>query len=221
MAEGHRKHLKERFLNEDLDHFEDHTILELLLFFSVPRRDTNPIGHALIEKFGSFSNVFDAPIDALMSVNGIGENTATLIKLIPQICKRYQISREVKGVEFISKEQLSDFMRPYFFDATVEKIYLLCLSPKMKILCCEEVSTGNTTSVSIDTRKIVEISLHVGADSIVIAHNHPNGTPLPSSEDLIMTQELAKLLSTLNIRLLDHFVFAGGAYTSIRETSKL
>ena len=130
LHEGHRQRLKERFLREGLDHFEPHTVLELLLFYAVPQRDTNELAHRLIARFGSLDAVFDAAFDELCAVEGIGRNTATLLKLVPDLTRRYLDSADHEQVLLTSVQAIGDFLRPKFLGRTKEMVFLLCLNNK-------------------------------------------------------------------------------------------
>ena len=116
LHEGHRQRLKERFLREGLDHFEPHTVLELLLFYAVPQRDTNELAHRLIARFGSLDAVFDAAFDELCAVEGIGRNTATLLKLVPDLTRRYLDSADHEQVLLTSVQAIGDFCVQNFWD---------------------------------------------------------------------------------------------------------
>ena len=128
--QGHRQRLKERFLQEGLEHFSDVHVLELILFFSVPRRDTNPIAHELLNTFGSLRGVLEASPEDLAAVKGLGENSAQLLALIPQLLKRYFASTKVEGNYLCTTEECGEYLVPRFFLARVERVYLICLDAK-------------------------------------------------------------------------------------------
>ena len=219
MAEGHRKRLKARFLKEGLDGFEDHNALELLTFFSRPLRDTNPIGHALMEKFGSLSAVFDAPIEALMSVPGVGEQTAILIKLIPEMSRRYLVSRDsVENIITNSRDAVK-YLESHYIGRVVETLFMLSIDAKGKLLACTLVEEGSINYVNIDPRKIIEIAIRTNAAQVIVAHNHCGGLALPSEDDVASTIKLKSLLENIGIHLTDHIIIANGDAVSLADSN--
>ena len=216
--EGHRSRLKERFRKEGLDGFTDVQILEMLLFFCIPRRDTNPIAHALLARFGSLHQVLEAPLHELEKVDGIGEQASTLISLTRQIARSYGVSQA--GMEKIlnTTSKCGNYLKPYFLGKRDEIIYLLCLDAKCKVLGCREVGKGSVNSAGLSVRKIVETALALNATSVVLAHNHPSGLALPSNEDVATTRRVAMALHAVGIFLADHIVVAEDDFVSLAES---
>ena len=212
---GHRKRLKERFLKSGFAGFEDHEVLELLLFYCIPRRDTNLIAHNLIERFGTFAQVLDAPISELKKVDGIGENAALFLSVLRQASGFYQINRNAKNKALTSTEAYGRYLVPYFSTQRREEVYLLCLDAKCMVLCCRKVGDGSINSTSISVRKIVEIALAANATSVVLAHNHPSGIAIPSAEDIATTKLVANALMMVDVVLNDHIIVADDDYTSM------
>jgi DNA repair protein RadC len=216
--DGHRQRLKERFLREGLDNFEQHQVLELLLFYCVPRRDTNPIAHALLERFGSVAQVLEAPAAELMKVPGIGENAATFLTLINDVGRYYQVNRASVPVILNTVEQCGDYLVPRFYNRRNETVFLLCLDAKCKVLCCKEVGEGSVNSAAIPIRRVVEMALGANATSVVLAHNHPSGLALPSDEDVCTTRRVALALHAVDIPLVDHIVVADDDFVSMVQS---
>ncbi len=218
--DGHRERLKNRFRTEGLDAFDEHNVLELLLFYAVPRSDTNPAAHELLDTFGSLSAVFDAPIDALVKVKGVGENAATLIKLIPALARRYEVDKN--NIACLSSTKLvGEYLLSRYVGKTQEIVYLICLDGKYKPLCCVAISEGIVNTVSISTRRIIELALKYNAVGVVLAHNHPGGIALPSNDDISTTFMIRDALRTINVKLLDHIVVADGDYVSMADSGML
>ncbi|MEG0838247.1 MAG: DNA repair protein RadC [Hydrogenoanaerobacterium sp.] len=215
---GHRKRLRERFIKNGLDNFEKHNVLELLLFNSVPRQDTNELAHRLMEEFGSLSGVFDAPVEELMKLDGIGENSAVLIKLIPAISKVYLDDKNTIGTLVRSTDESINFLLPKFIGETTELIYLLCLDNKSKVLGCPLMCRGDISSVNFTPRSVVESAIKLGATSVILAHNHPRGLALPSKDDINTTNQLITTLTSVNIRFLDHIIVAGDEAVSLADS---
>lgn len=208
---GHRQRLKERFLREGLDGFEKHNILELLLFYTIPQRDTNPIAHALLNRFGSLSGVFSASLEELCTVNGVSEHTATLIKLIPEIW-RNAACEVLPDVRYDSVDKLGRLLIDRFAGMTVEVIFLVLMDNSWHILEIVKLGEGSVNQVRMDTRKLIEHAIRTNAAMAVLAHNHPNGTLVPSPEDMVTTTEVAHAFRTIRVEFLEHLLIAGNRY---------
>ena len=215
MHEGHRARVKKRFLEEGLDHFSDIQALELLLFYALPRVDTNPIAHRLLDRFGSLSQVLEASPEELCKVPGVGENGALLLNLIPQMGRFYMTDRAKSATILTSLEQCAEFLVPRFFGRKLETVFLLCLDAKCKVLCCKELGEGSVNSTGLSIRRVVETALGVNASSAVLAHNHPSGLAIPSPEDIQTTRRIAMALQAVEITLVDHIIVADDDYVSI------
>ncbi len=216
--DGHRDRVKQRFLNHGLESFDDHTLLELLLFYAIPRRDTNPIAHELLNKFGSVSGVFDAPIDELCQVDGIGENAAILIKLIPQFSRRYIMSKSSFDNILDTTEKAGFYLLPRFYAERDEVVYMICMDSKYKIINTKLLFRGNVNTTNISVRKIVENALMHNSTRVIIAHNHISGIAVPSSEDIESTQRIKDALEAVDVILADHFVMSENDFVSMRDS---
>ena len=213
---GHRQRLKKRFLEEGLEHFNEHQVLELMLFYCIPRQDTNPIAHELLAHFGSLEQVLTASPLELQKVSGMGEASATFLSLLNAFCRYYNTHRNNNDVPLNSFAECTDFLTPYFDNLRNETVYLLCLDAKGKLLACKKVGEGSVNSAAVPMRKIVEIALSVNASTVILAHNHPSGLAVPSPEDQLTTRQLAAALSAVDIILADHVVVADGQGVSMR-----
>lgn len=216
--DGHRKRMRQRFLAEGLDQFTDVQVLEILLFYCIPRQDTNPIAHALMEYFGSLSQVLEAPVEELCKVEGIGENTAVFLRLITQVGRCYQKDRVSKAKVLPTMKSCAQYLQTFFFGRNVETVYLLCLDAKCKILCCKKIAEGDVNSTSLSVRKVVETALNSNASSVVLAHNHPGGMAIPSREDIQTTMQIATALQAVDVNFLDHIVVADDNYVSLAQS---
>ena len=215
---GHRERLKLRFLESGLDSFTDVQALELLLFYAIPQKDTNPIAHALLERFGSLSQVLDAPLEALKKVPGISDHAATLLRLVTEFGRFYQVSSAQRTEILTTLDACGAYLVPRFFGRKVETVYLLCLDAKCKVLCCREIGEGSVNAASISVRKVVEAALSANATSVVLAHNHPSGVALPSADDVQTTRRIAAALSAVEVKLIDHIVVAEGDFISMAQS---
>ena len=213
--EGHRKRMKERFIKSGLDDFAPHNVLELLLFYSIPRGDTNPIAHRLIDTFGSLSGVFDAAPEELMKVGGVGENTAVLISMIPQMARKY-LEDKVEPVNVMGGcSDIGAYLLPKFVGRTNEALMMLSIDNKGKVISCSVVAEGTVDSAKVSRRKVMEEAMRINATRVNLAHNHPRGVAVPSSEDLFMTREIGKLFEKVGIELVDHIIVADDDYVSM------
>ena len=215
--DGHRERLRQSFLEHGLSGMNDINALELLLFYAVPRRDTNELAHLLLQHFGSLDGVFSASCE----VEGIGAYAASLLTLVPEIMKKSRLSKSREIRQIRSSDDAGEYLLPYFMNERDEVVYLLCLDSKRAVICCAEMGRGVVNSVDTSVRRIVEKALKVKACSVIIAHNHPDGLALPSREDDLFTKCLYNALETVGIRLEDHIIVADEDYISIADTGMM
>lgn len=213
--EGHRQRLKNRFLESGFDSFETHNILEMLLFYSVPRKDTNDMGHELLNKFGSLKGVFDAPVEELIKVKGVTENSAVLIKMIPAIAREYLVAKHLDSKVFDTAEKVASYFLDKYFGETKELVYAMLLNSNFELIDVVPVSSGTSTSVQVHPRPIADLVVKHNASMVILAHNHPNGNVCPSMDDIQTTTNLLNVFEPLDIALLEHFVIAGDEYYPI------
>lgn len=212
--DGHRQRLIERFLKDDLDHFAQHEILELVLFFSIPRQDTNELAHRLIQTFGNLRGVLDAPYEQLLQVKGVGLHTATLLKLLPAVNREYARVDEV-GAFAGTLDAAAAILRPRFISQRDELSYVLLVDSQSRCMGVELLNRGSVNATEVSVRRLVSLALRYNAAGVVLAHNHPAGVATPSPEDVRNTNSLLRSLRGLNILLLDHLVFDQRGYTSM------
>ena len=205
LHEGHRNRLKARFLSEGLDSFNDHNILELVLFYALPRKDTNEIAHALINRFGSYAAVFKASVEELRTVPGIGEHAAILIKLFLPVSRRYLHERSEKGRPICDTlDKLLRFAEEEYAGVRLEETRVLLLDSSLRIIDCVKISDGLENAAELQARRLVEAAIRRDAPMAVLMHNHPGGRKLPSGEDYESTLRLVSICETMGIKLLEH-----------------
>lgn len=214
---GHRQRVKERFRQEGLEHFHEMHVLELLLFYCIPRKDTKDIARALINRFGSLSQVLEASIEELEQVEGVGHNVSTFLKLVTEVDRFYWNNRAARTVVLDTLKKYGEYLVGKFLGQRNEMVYLLCLDARRRVLCCKKLSEGDVNSASFSVRRVVETALSVTASSVVLAHNHTSGLALPSAEDIQTTLQLAQALSTVDIPLSDHVIVADREYYSLAQ----
>ncbi len=223
MHDGHRDRMRQRLKAGGLQGFQDHEILEWMLFCTIPRGDVNPLAHQLIQKFGSLSGVLEASVDSLMTVKGVGESTALFLANYLSVYERYlHDSRKKRNNHFTCLDDIAEYFRVSFIHSTNEELHALLLGPNLHVIREEVLAVGSLRSVNADVRRLAEAGLNAKATYVVLAHNHPSGILLPSERDVSVTIQIAELLKTLEIRLLDHLIIGKEDYLSMarsKETS--
>lgn len=220
--DGHRERLKDNFKKNGLNSFNDVNALELLLFYAIPRKDTNEVAHALLERFGSLSAVFQASVPELCDVKGIGESAALLITMLPQMVRRCSVLDTEKEITVINSSKTAGaYFVPRFAYEPNELALMVCLDSKKRVIGCYELGRGVINSVNFSIRKLTEIALSNKASSVILAHNHPDSDASPSTADTMMTDQIYKALRLVDITLDDHIIVAGDRYNSLRETGIL
>lgn len=215
---GHRERIKELFLKAGLDSFSSNMVMEMLLYYAIPQKDTNPTAHELLRKFGSLSGVFDAPIEELEKVKGIGRSAAVLIKMVPELCRRYQENLDQDKIVIYDYNQAGKMLVTKFIGRQNEVVMLMLLDSKERMLYCGIVSEGCATTANIYIKTIVRLAVQYNAVYAILAHNHPSGECLPSKQDLSTTRWVFDALETVEVRLIDHIIIGGNDYLSIAQS---
>ena len=215
--DGHRQRFKGEFLARP-DSFPDHKVLDVLLFFANPRGDTNPVAHALMERFDSISGVLDATPEELQKVPGVGDHTVTLLKVTKELAGRYFSSRTSMGEIVQTSDDVEALLKDYFVGARSERVCLLCMDGKGKSLGVRVVGEGSVNSAEITSRAVVEAALSLNATQAILAHNHVSGIATPSDEDRVTTDWLNGVLASVGVRLRDHVIFADDEMVSMRDS---
>ena len=218
---GHRRRKKEQFLKYGLNAFAPHEALELLLYYAIPRVDTNGMAHALLNRFGSLDGVFKAPVEELMRVEGIGENAALLLRLVPQMYKRSQTDLDKPGQAIKNSAEAGEFFKKYFWSERNEILLELCLDGKCRLLAWHKLSEGGPGGSAFNVRDAVRFALADNAMFVYLAHNHPSGVALPSEADCSATAAVEAGLHTVGIQLLDHIIVAENDFTSLAASGML
>jgi len=212
---GHRERMRARFIKSGLDAMADHEVLEILLYYAVPRRDTNKLAHRILKEFGSLHSVFEASAAEIQKRCGLSENTAVMLAIIAPLARRYNISKWGRRVSFSDSKSLGDYANSLFIGETVECFYLLCLDNQIRLICATLLEKGTLDRTELYPREIVGCALHNNAAYVVLAHNHPSGSPTISNEDLVTTDSIKKLLAEVEVGVLDHIVSCGNEYVSL------
>ncbi len=217
--EGHRQRMKERLQREGVDHMPPHEVIELLLYYAIPYRDTNPLAHKLVEKFGSVRQVVSAHYADLLKVEGVTPHIASLITLCGGIAKRYTQESYAVGTQLYTDREYVDFLIPWFVGEKDESVVMISMDSRHKVLNTTRLFNGSVNSAYFNCRIAVQQALQDNATVVTIAHNHPNGFAFPSRADLKTTLQFAEVLASVDIRLADHIIVADDDAVSMAATS--
>ncbi len=215
----HRRRVREAFRKTDISEVPDRALLELLLFYSVPRKDTNQTAENLLAEYGSLKEILRVPFDELKKTDGIGESSALLLSILPEIAERYSGKPSPKIPAF-ERGEAQDYVMKLFEKSENEKFYLICLDALGRAICCNLLGEGDVTRVTVDKKSVVRAALDSDADSVILTHNHPRGVAAPSEKDIILTNEIHRLLNEIGIKLIDHIIAGTDGCLSLRATYK-
>ena len=202
--------MRERCLKNGFDNFATHELLEMLLYYSIPRVDTNGIAHGLLERFGSLKGICEASFDELLLCDGVGPQTAILLRLIPELLKRYATEDISPTETYDSFQKLSDYVSRLFIGLDHECLYMMLLNNRLRLIDCVLVSEGSVNSSTVPIRLMTQKALFRKASAVVLAHNHPQGLALPSARDLEVTETLVGAFDAIDVTLLEHLICADG-----------
>ena len=214
---GHRERVRENVLKNGFEQLEDHKLLELLLFYSIPREDTNELAHRLLNEFHSLSGVIKASPKQLQKVIGVGDNTAVLLSSMGELCVRVLKEGNIKKTPYLNYEDLLNLIKSHYISESKERFLLVCLDSGFRLKLVEFISEGDSVSVDFDIKKLISKVLECDASVVVIAHNHPNGNSTPSGSDVDVTASISVMLRKMNISLFDHIIIGEDNHYSMRK----
>ena len=211
----HRKRHKKRFLDTGGEGFSDHELIELLLFYAIPRKNTNGIAHELCERFGTIEKIADASIDELKLVKGIGNNSAILIKLIFSMAKRYvdEKSQDAKRIDTL--EKAVDYGRNRVFGSIKEVVYATFTDNSLNVIDTCLVSIGSLDEAKPLIRNIIELSIIKRASAVILFHNHPKGGIEASEADKNFTTLLERELDMIGTSLIEHIIVDNSGFNTV------
>ena len=222
--QGHRERIKEKFLKNGIDGFAEYEILELLLTYCIPRKDTKPIAKDLLNKFKTLDNVFKADFDKLSVIDGLGNNSIAFLKLIgdlPSIIYKDELKNKKlidrETLKISNKDILLNYLRNKIGYEEKEKFYVIYLSSSNEVIEFEENSVGTLDRSSVYPREIYKKIINLNAKSIILAHNHPSDNITPSKSDIELTNEIAKGLKNFGALLIEHIIITKNSYFSFLE----
>lgn len=219
--EGHRQRMRERVQNYGLESLAPHEALEYILYFTNAQRDTNAIAHALIERFGDFAGVLEAPESELCKVEGVGPASARLLHLLPEVSRYYGRARVSEKRCLRTTEQMGDYLLAKYAWADYERAMLVSLDARHRVRAACWLQDGSANRVSLSIKSVVAAAVKGGTDAVVLSHNHPNGVALPSRDDFIATAEIVRALGAVGVHLLDHFILTDSEFFSMRDENRL
>ncbi len=217
--EGHRQRMKKRFLEQGLEGFTDIEALELLLYYAIPRRDTNVLAHDLLNRFGGFRGVMEASADEISLLPGLGQTAAELITLMRELDRRYITASRPSGKDILrDPDAAGEYLKPLYSYATEEMVFCISLSSAGKVKSCRQMGAGMANRVEFSVREVVELALADKAPYILLSHNHLSDTALPSKSDVETSRTLYNTLAAIGVQLTDHIIVSGDDYVSMRES---
>ena len=216
--DGHRERMRSKILDNHVDVLLDHELLEVLLYYALPRRNTNDIAHSLIKSFGTLANVFNAKPEQLMQIPYVSEQTATLIKIFVEMFKRYNQILRVPKMRVSSTGTLRFYFEKFMTDAPDEELCIAYIDDSMEVFACDHITIGSSARVETKMREIYANILRKNPYKIALSHNHPYTTCAPSRDDIASTVKIKIFLKLLNVELMDHVIFGNDGYCSIGAT---
>lgn len=218
---GHRDRLKNKALKGGIEYWPNHEVLELLLTYSIPHKDVNPLAHELIDTFGTLGNVLDADYEQLKSVKGIGHQTALFLSLLPDIFDKYKASRNLDTILMDTSSKCVNYFRSLSRVKKVEEFYVFCLDSKKRLIKSVRINGGMEGSISFSIREFAEIVAFSKCDAILVMHSHPNGDINPTEADVKSTLRLIETARTLGVKFDDHIIVSKTQYFSFLNNGLL
>ncbi len=220
---GHRSRLRARFMSGGMAALAEYEIVELLLTCAIARRDVKPVAKSLMAKYGSVKAILNADPAELSAVEGMGEASACMVKFVRDLIPLYHLQTlERSSIELDSVDKLIEFFRARMEHEKKEVLEMACFDPSLRLLPGGAVRLfeGSASSANVDIRQIVEKAIKLGASSIVIAHNHPNGDARPSRDDIAFTRRLSLACRPIRLDFIEHLIVASGATFSFRRDGR-
>ena len=218
---GHRQRLKQLFLDSgNFDNFQPHQVLELLLYYVIPQRDTNDIAHKLIDRFGSVEGVLNASVDELQEIAWIKQEASTYLKLFDALERYRRLNSNSVPVKLDKPEKVIEFLKPRYYGKKNEVSMITCVDRACNVMGCYTLLEGTINFTSINTRKVLETTIRSNAPCVILSHNHPVGSPNPSQSDVESTRAIIRLLSQVEVKVLDHVILSPNGEFSMAQSLK-
>lgn len=215
--DGHRARMRQRFFEHGFEGFSDHEILELLLFFAIPRRDTNDLAHKILKEYKTLENILDADPHDLAEMKGVGENAAAFLAMIPELARLYEKCKQRKKELLYDTEQIGRYAVTLLKGETNEHFALICLDSNRCVHWSGIILEGIIDRIEAYPRRVMEAVIKHKAKTVIFAHNHPHGTLMPSVSDKEATRQLVEVLKGIDVTVLDHIIVSGNRFYSMAE----
>jgi len=213
----HRERMRARYIKVGLEALADHEILEMLLYYAIPRQDTNKIAHRIFNEFGSLHNVFQAAPAEIAKRCKLTMRTAVLLSMIAPLARRYHLSKWGERIVFAGTNSLGEYVKSLFIGEATECFYIICLDNRLGLICADLLEKGTLDRTELYPKEIVRCVLHHNASYVVLAHNHPSGSTKISPADVATTSHIIKLLASIEVGVLDHIVVCGEEFVSMAQ----
>ena len=219
LHKGHRSRMRTKYLMSGADSMPTHELVEMLLYYCIPQKDTNELAHQLLDRFGSLEGLLSASTDEMSSVSGIKESASVLISLVNELNRRREIEKAAPPKVFDDEAVIGEYLVALFHNVSVERFYVILLDNSMRHIETVCISEGSVNANEFNVRRIVEQAFFRHASNVIIAHNHPGGRVIPSMSDVDATRDLNAALSLMGINLVEHFLVADEKYTTLLHRS--
>jgi DNA repair protein RadC len=216
-GKGHRKRLREKFLDSGLAGFHDYEVVELLLTLAMPRKDCKDAAKAAMKQFKTLQGVLEASPKALCEIPGIGPKNLLGIKLIKAVADRYLEKRLLHKDALNNSKELFEYLYHSIRDKTRECFNVVFLNAKNRVVATETLFEGTLTASSVYPREVVLAALNQHAAALIFAHNHPSGDPKPSQEDIAITRQLVFACRVVGITVHEHLIIGNNRYFSFAD----
>jgi len=218
---GHRARMREKLLARGPDALADYELLEMLLYFAMPKGDTKPLAKALINRYGSFAAVLAAPQRALLDTRGLGEHSVAALKLVHAAALRMARAEVMEQPLLNTWDRLIDYLTAAMAREKTEVFRVLFLDSKNRLIADEAQARGTVNHTPVYPREVVKRALELHATALILVHNHPSGDPTPSRSDIEMTRMVKDAASVLSVTLHDHLIIGNGRWLSFRAEGLL
>jgi DNA repair protein RadC len=212
---------RERLISEGAAALSDPELLALFLRVGVKGRSAVELGRDLLQQFGSIQGLFSASLTQFSAMHGMGPAKFAQLQAVMELAQR-AIAEQLQAGELLSSpETVRQYLRCMLGRQAHESFFVLFLDVKNRLLASQEMFRGTLTHTSVYPREVVKAALAHNAAGVLLAHNHPSGTPEPSEADLLLTRALVQALALVDVRVLDHFVVAGASVHSFAEHGQM
>lgn len=214
---GHRQRIKTKALEGGIEHWAYHEVLELILMYSVPYKDVNPLAHTLIESFGSLGAVLDAGYEELKKIDGVGHETALFLSLLPDFFTKYTASKNVDSVVLDTAHKLVNYFRTIDRVRNNERFYIFCLNGEKKLIKTVKFDADIISAVSVPLTDFSQKVAFAANRGVVILHTHPNGIAEPTDADIKATRRMVKAASAVGVKIEDHIIVSNNSFFSFAD----